>query len=90
LLLYDLKRRFASTQPNATQPAEKTQQKKEQTQQTEQNGSELDINTTTGEIGGPAGPEPTRFGIILYFFNLFPCTPLFEQYKFVSRNGTSF
>ncbi|KAJ0847121.1 putative succinate dehydrogenase assembly factor 4 [Helianthus annuus] len=28
----------------------------------EDDGDELDINEETGEIGGPKGPEPTRFG----------------------------
>ncbi|KAL8095759.1 hypothetical protein AgCh_036942 [Apium graveolens] len=28
----------------------------------EDDGDELDINKETGEIGGPKGPEPTRFG----------------------------
>ncbi|KAK9070424.1 hypothetical protein SSX86_010826 [Deinandra increscens subsp. villosa] len=28
----------------------------------ESDGDELDINKETGEIGGPHGPEPTRYG----------------------------
>lgn len=28
----------------------------------EEDGDSLDINKETGEIGGPKGPEPTRFG----------------------------
>ncbi|KAK1366485.1 Succinate dehydrogenase assembly factor 4, mitochondrial [Heracleum sosnowskyi] len=28
----------------------------------EDDGDSLDINKETGEIGGPKGPEPTRFG----------------------------
>ncbi|KAI3762513.1 hypothetical protein L1987_52943 [Smallanthus sonchifolius] len=28
----------------------------------EDDGDELDINKETGEIGGPHGPEPTRYG----------------------------
>lgn len=28
----------------------------------EDDGDELDMNKETGEIGGPKGPEPTRFG----------------------------
>ncbi|XP_050387178.1 uncharacterized protein LOC126803412 [Argentina anserina] len=28
----------------------------------EDDGDELDLNKETGEIGGPKGPEPTRFG----------------------------
>ncbi|KAI3751145.1 hypothetical protein L2E82_22191 [Cichorium intybus] len=28
----------------------------------EDDGDELDINKETGEIGGPRGPEPTRYG----------------------------
>ncbi|XP_052187692.1 uncharacterized protein LOC127798274 [Diospyros lotus] len=28
----------------------------------EDDGDELDINRDTGEVGGPRGPEPTRYG----------------------------
>ncbi|XP_024165760.1 succinate dehydrogenase assembly factor 4, mitochondrial [Rosa chinensis] len=28
----------------------------------ENDGDELDLNKETGEIGGPKGPEPTRYG----------------------------
>ncbi|XP_058184400.1 uncharacterized protein LOC131301910 [Rhododendron vialii] len=28
----------------------------------EDDGDELDLNKETGEIGGPRGPEPTRYG----------------------------
>ncbi|KAM6591819.1 hypothetical protein CsatA_014424 [Cannabis sativa] len=28
----------------------------------EDDGDEVDLNTETGEIGGPRGPEPTRYG----------------------------
>ncbi|KAI3757715.1 hypothetical protein L6452_05258 [Arctium lappa] len=28
----------------------------------EDDGDEIDINEETGEVGGPRGPEPTRYG----------------------------
>ncbi|KAM5557654.1 succinate dehydrogenase assembly factor 4, mitochondrial [Rosa sericea] len=32
------------------------------TEDGEDDGDELDLNKETGEIGGPKGPEPTRYG----------------------------
>ncbi|KAK1421457.1 hypothetical protein QVD17_23801 [Tagetes erecta] len=37
-------------------------QKTEEENVEDDDGDELDINKETGEIGGPHGPEPTRYG----------------------------
>ncbi|KAJ6677311.1 RING/U-BOX SUPERFAMILY PROTEIN, partial [Salix viminalis] len=55
-----------SPQENQDQETVKKQEKEEITHQDSQNEEEddddLDLNKETGEIGGPKGPEPTRFG----------------------------
>ncbi|CAK8568783.1 unnamed protein product [Lathyrus sativus] len=52
-------------QPHTPTPESLKQSQKEQQQQEEQevdDGDEIDLNKETGEVGGPKGPEPTRYG----------------------------
>ncbi|PNX64231.1 hypothetical protein L195_g053913 [Trifolium pratense] len=41
---------------------ENQQIQKEEQQEDYDDGDEIDLNKETGEVGGPKGPEPTRYG----------------------------
>ncbi|XP_059667221.1 uncharacterized protein LOC132312749 [Cornus florida] len=51
---------------NPNKPEAETSEMKEKLQNekedVEDDGDALDLNEETGEIGGPRGPEPTRYG----------------------------
>lgn len=54
-----------SPQSTNTKDALETENKEGNNEEEEDEGenmSGVDINEETGEIGGPKGPEPTRFG----------------------------
>jgi hypothetical protein len=61
-----------SSNNNSSVPSKNDQQinKKSKVQQTETPTQEEGgfVNPKTGEIGGPKGLEPTRYGILLLFF----------------------
>ncbi|XP_058780660.1 uncharacterized protein LOC131654735 [Vicia villosa] len=48
-------------QPQTPAPESLKQSQKEQEEE-EDDSDELDLNKETGEVGGPKGPEPTRYG----------------------------
>ncbi|KAL5074194.1 hypothetical protein RYX36_013178 [Vicia faba] len=48
-------------QPQTPTPESVKQSQKEQEEE-EEDGDELDLNKESGEVGGPKGPEPTRYG----------------------------
>jgi hypothetical protein len=53
------------SQPQSLHNENQQTQTKEQQQQQEEDdddGDEIDLNKETGEVGGPKGPEPTRYG----------------------------
>ncbi|GAU21230.1 hypothetical protein TSUD_11480 [Trifolium subterraneum] len=41
---------------------QQTPNKEEEQQEDDDDGDEIDLNKETGEVGGPKGPEPTRYG----------------------------
>ncbi|XP_058780648.1 uncharacterized protein LOC131654720 [Vicia villosa] len=45
-----------------TPTQESLKQSQKEPQEEEDDGDELDLNEETGEVGGPKGPEPTRYG----------------------------
>lgn len=61
-------RRFVSeTHPDpksteATTAADENVEKEKVELKEEEDGDELDLNEETREVGGPRGPEPTRYG----------------------------
>jgi hypothetical protein len=50
------------SQPQSLHNENQQTQNKEQQQEDDDDGDEIDLNKETGEVGGPKGPEPTRYG----------------------------
>lgn len=48
-------------QPQTPAPESLKQSEREEEEE-EDDGDEIDLNKETGEVGGPKGPEPTRYG----------------------------
>jgi len=49
-------------QTQTSKPESQSQKEQEEEEEDDDDDDDIDMNKETGEVGGPKGPEPTRYG----------------------------